>query len=138
MSNIIMKKSTYETLKNDGYSEKQIKALASMATFNGASEYHGKMDAYSCRPFPSGKCCLCFIDRNKDFDAWEASEVKYEYANKRSFNQILAGVRRKAFKECCPYIRYEKWDKDNRWYLDYGMFKNDIPYSKENYVEFDI
>lgn len=53
------------------------------------------------------------------------------------FNE-LAGVRRKAFIECCPYIRYEKWNHDNRWYLDYGMFKNDIPYSKETYVEFDI
>ena len=96
------------------------------------------MDAYSCRPFPSGKCCLCFIDRNKDFDVWESSEVKYEYANKRSFIQILAGVRRKAFKDGCPYIRYEKWDNDNRWYLDYGMFKNDIPYTKKDYVEFGI
>lgn len=138
MSNLIMKKSTYETLKNDGYTDKQIKALASMATFNCASEYHGKMDAYSCRPFPSGKCCLCFINQDKYSDDWESSDVKYAYANKRSFNQILAGVRRKAFKDCCPYIRYEKWDNDNRWYFDYDMFKNDIPYTKENYVAFDI
>ena len=137
MTNLILKKNTYETLKNDGYTDKQIKAIAAMATFQDALPHKGYVDAYSCRPFPSGSYCMCFILKDQYSDDWFRSEVHYYYKNKASLMQTLAHVRQKAFKNCCPYLRYADDKGERIWYMDYEMFHNDVPYSKEAYVEID-
>lgn len=137
MTNLIVKKNTYETLKKDGYTDKQIKALAAMATFQDSLPHKGDVDAYSCRPFPSKAYCMCIILKDRYSDDWFNSEVRYEYKNKASLMQTLSHVRQKAFKDSCPYLRYTDNTGERIWYMDYAMFHNDIPYSKELYVELD-
>lgn len=50
----MLKPETVQTLKRDGYTDKQITALDYLARCaEGSAKYDTKMKAYSGRPFPS-------------------------------------------------------------------------------------
>lgn len=130
----MLKPETVQILKRDGYTDKQIVALEYLVRCAEMSAVHDeRMVAYSCRPFPSlGWICCRPTGLKFDHDA--------PFPSMRSFSGIMSGIRKKAFKEACPYIRYTETERgeyfdsktkrfkkygahDNKeWYLDREMF----------------
>ena len=130
----MLKQETIQILKRDGYTDKQITALDYLV--HGAeisAEHDERMFAYSCRPFPS-KGWICCRPTGLKF----GQEAPFQ--TMRSFSGIMSGIRKKAFTEGCPYIRYTETERgeyydpktkrvkkygvhDNKeWYLDREMF----------------
>ena len=130
----MLKPETVQILKRDGYTDKQITALDYLARCaEMGAKYDTKMKAYSGRPFPSlGWICCRPTGMKFDNDS--------PFPSMRSFSGIMSGIRKKAFKEACPYIRYTETERgeyfdtktkrvkkygahDNKeWYLDREMF----------------
>lgn len=130
----MLKQETIQILKRDGYTDKQITALDYLVHCAEISAEHDeRMFAYSCRPFPS-KGWICCRPTGLKF----GQEAPFQ--TMRSFSGIMSGIRKKAFTEGCPYIRYTETERgeyydpktkrvkkygahDNKeWYLDREMF----------------
>ena len=122
----MLKPETVQILKRDGYTDKQITALDYLVR---CAE---KMKAYSGRPFPSlGWICCRPTGLKFDNDS--------PFPSMRSFSGIMSGIRKKAFKEACPYIRYtetergEYFDTNTKRFRKYGAHDN-----KEWYLDRDM
>jgi hypothetical protein len=126
----MLKPETVQILKRDGYTDKQIVALEYLVRCAEMSAAHDeRMVAYSCRPFPSlGWICCRPTGLKFNHDA--------PFPSMRSFSGIMSGIRKKAFKEACPYIRYtetergEYFDSKTIRFKEYGAHDN-----KERYLD---
>lgn len=129
----MLKPETVQILKRDGYTDKQIMALDYLVRCSEmGAKYDTKMKAYSGRPFPSlGWICCRPTGLKFDNDS--------PFPSMRSFSGIMSGIRKKAFKEACPYIRYtetergEYFDTNTKRFRKYGAHDN-----KEWYLDRDM
>lgn len=124
----------FSLLVLDGYTDKQIAAIAYLMKCAEGSCAHESVNSFAGIPFPSGGMIIC-----------RPTAMKFEntpFSDMRSFSGVMSGIRKKAENDKCPYMmyrlsepfeyydsrkgRYVKDTTHNRhtWYFDRDLFND--------------